>query len=483
MYFFAEKMATDPTIMDKILEINSAINSVVWGPPMLILLIGVGLYLSVRTKFIALRKLGLVLKNTVGSMFSKKGDKAQSEDGELSPFQALSTALAATVGTGNVAGVATAIALGGPGAVFWMWIAAIVGMTTKFAEIVLSIEYREVTPDGRYQGGPMYYIKNGLKNKGFGKILAVLFAIFGAIAAFGIGDMVQANSVTTAVQNLVGSDAKSVAMITGGVIAVLALVVLIGGVKRIGQITSILVPFMAVFYIIGGLVIIIVNAANIPNAFSLIFSSAFSGHAATGGFAGASVMMAMRFGIARGVFTNEAGLGSSPIAHAAAKTNHPVEQGMWGIFEVFIDTIIICSMTALVIMSTGTWDSGADGATLTINAFNAGLPGNWGGYIVSFGLVLFAFSTILGWSYYGVTCAEYLAGSWIRKPYLIIYAGLAYVGAVGGLQEVWAISDTLNALMALPNLIGLALLSGVVIKNTREYFDNGITVRKTGIQR
>ncbi len=483
MYFFAEKMATDPTIMDKILEINSAINSVVWGPPMLILLIGVGLYLSIRTKFIAIRKLGLVLKNTIGSMFSKKGEKAQSEDGELSPFQALSTALAATVGTGNVAGVATAIALGGPGAVFWMWIAAIVGMTTKFAEIVLSIEYREITPDGRYQGGPMYYIKNGLKNKGFGKVLAILFAIFGAFAAFGIGDMVQANSVTTAVENLVGSNAEIVAKITGGVIAVLALVVLIGGVKRIGQITSILVPFMAAFYILGALVIIIVNAANIPGAFGLIFSSAFNGHAAAGGFAGAGVMMAMRFGIARGVFTNEAGLGSSPIAHAAAKTNHPVEQGMWGIFEVFIDTIIICSMTALVIMSTGTWSSGADGAALTINAFNAGLPGNWGGYIVSFGLVLFAFSTILGWSYYGVTCAEYLGGAWIRKPYLVVYSILAYVGATGGLQAVWAISDTLNALMALPNLIGLALLSGIVIKNTKEYFDNGITVRKTGIQR
>ncbi len=483
MLFLAEKTVSDPTIMDKILDINGMINSVVWGPPMLILLIGVGLYLSLRTKFISIRKMGFVLKNTVGTLFSKDEKKVKSEDGELSPFQALSTALAATVGTGNVAGVATAIALGGPGAVFWMWVAAIVGMTTKYAEIVLSINYREVTPDGRYQGGPMYYIKNGFKNKTFGKILASLFAIFGALAAFGIGDMVQANSVTTAVQTLVGSDAQIVSIITGVTIAVLALVVLLGGVKRIGQITSILVPFMAVFYILGALVIIIVNIGNIPSAFKLIFESAFTGHAAGGGFAGATVMMAMRYGIARGVFTNEAGLGSSPIAHAAAKTNHPVEQGMWGIFEVFADTIIICSMTALVIMSTGTWDSGADGATLTINAFNAGLPGNWGGYIVSFGLILFAFSTILGWSYYGVTCAEYLGGSWIRKPYLVLYSGLAIVGAIGGLKPVWAISDTLNALMAIPNLIGLAVLSGVVIKLTKEYFDSGITVRKTGIKR
>ncbi len=465
-------------LVDSILEVNSSINNVVWGPPMLILLIGVGLYLSIRTKFIALRKLGDVFKVTIGSLFSKDAKESKSEDGELSPFQALSTALAATVGTGNVAGVATAIALGGPGAVFWMWMAAIVGMTTKFAEIVLAIKYREVSEDGRYQGGPMYYIKNGLKWKGFAKVLAVLFALFGALAAFGIGDMVQANSVTTAVQNLVGSDDFLVNIITGITIAVLAIVVLLGGVQRIGQITSILVPFMATFYIIGGLVILIFNASNIPGAFAIIFKSAFTGQAATGGFAGAGVMMAIRFGIARGVFTNEAGLGSSPIAHAAAKTNHPVEQGMWGIFEVFVDTIIICSMTALVIMSTGVWDSGADGATLTINAFNAGLPGNWGGYIVSVGLVLFAFSTILGWSYYGVTCAEYLAGPKIRTPYLAIYSALAIVGAIGGLKPVWAIADTLNALMAIPNLIALALLSGIVIKSTKEYFELGITHRK-----
>lgn len=480
---FLATVANSASFMDVVLKINKTINDIVWGPAMLVLLIGVGLFLSVRTKFVALRKIGFVLKSTVGSLFKKEDRKQKSEHGELSPFQALSTALAATVGTGNVAGVATAIALGGPGAVFWMWMAAVVGMTTKFAEIVLALDYREISGDGRIQGGPMYYLKHGIKFKTVGKVLAFAFALFGAIASFGIGDMVQANSITTAVQNLVGSQSNSVGLVTGIIIAVLALIVLLGGVKRIGQITSILVPFMALFYIIGGLIIIIANISNIPASFALIFQSAFTGEAASGGFAGATVMMAIRYGLARGVFTNEAGLGSSPIAHATAKTNHPVEQGMWGIFEVFIDTIVICSMTALVIISTGVWNSGADGAELTIKAFNAGLPGNWGGNIVSIGLVLFAFSTILGWSIYGASCAEYLFGSKVRTPYLILYCGLAVVGAIGGLKPVWAISDTLNALMAIPNLIGLALLSGIVIKNSKEYFENGITVRQSGIQK
>ncbi len=459
-------------LLERILEINGVINSIVWGPPMLILLVGVGIVLSICTKFVAIKKLGFVLKSTVGKLFSKEKNDKDDSKGELTPFQALSTALAATVGTGNVAGVATAIAAGGPGAVFWMWIAALVGMTTKFSEIVLAIKYRETTEDGRFQGGPMYYIKNGFKNKTFAKILAGLFAFFGAFAAFGIGDMVQANSVATAVQSLLGTKSQMIATITGITIAVLALIVLLGGVERIGQITSVLVPFMATFYVVGALIILILNISNVPSAFALIFKSAFTGHAAVGGFVGSGVRQAIKSGIARGVFTNEAGLGSSPIAHSAAKTNHPVEQGMWGIFEVFVDTIVICSMTALVIISTGAWTSGADGADLTIQAFKMGLPGNWGGYIVSIGLILFAFSTILGWSYYGATCAEYLAGKKIRMPYIIVYCALAMVGAIGGLKPVWSISDTLNALMAIPNLIGLAILSGVVIRTTKEYFNN-----------
>ncbi len=455
--------------VDKVLEINNAVSSVVWGPPMLILLLGVGLFLTVRTNFLSIKKLGFVLRSTVGSLFSRKKDSSE-EQGELSPFEALSTALAATVGTGNIAGVATAIALGGPGAIFWMWVAGIVGMSTKFAEIVLAIQFREVTEDGRYQGGPMYYIKNGLRNKVVASILAVLFSVFGAFAAFGTGALVQANAITAAVQNLMGSTASLVSWLTGICIAILVMIVLIGGVKRIGQIASILVPFMAVFYIVGSLVIIGVNIASIPHAFALIFKGAFTTQAASGGFAGSVVLMAMRYGIARGVFTNEAGLGSSPIAHATAKTSHPVKQGLWGIFEVFIDTIVICSMTALVIISTGVWNSGIDGAALTINAFTVGLSGNWGGYIVSIGLVLFAFSTLLGWSYYGVTCAEYLAGTKIRAPYLLLYCVLSVVGAIGGLRIVWDIADTFNALMAFPNLVALVLLSGVVVKSTKEYF-------------
>lgn len=349
--------------MDKLMEINGIINGFVWGPPMLILLVGTGIYLSIRTNFFSLTKLGYILKNTLLKMFAKD----HHGEGEVTAFQAVATALAATVGTGNIAGVATAIAVGGPGAIFWMWIAAIFGMTTKFAEVVLAVHYREKTPDGRFVGGPMYYITNGLKMKW----LAYIFAFFGALAAFGIGNMVQSNSIAQSLEVTFGTNK----LVVGIVLAVFAAMVIVGGIKRIGQVTEKLVPFMAAFYILGGLVIIIINAAHIPEAFGLIFGQAFTGTAAVGGFVGSTIKQAMRYGVARGVFTNEAGLGSAPIAHAAATTDHPVRQGLWGVFEVFVDTIIICSITALAIITTGVWQDGATGAALTTHAFSHGLPG------------------------------------------------------------------------------------------------------------
>ncbi len=442
--------------MEAIMKINSFVNGIVWGPPMLVLIVGAGLFLSSKTGFFSLTKLGYILKNTLLKMFAKESKG----EGEVTAFQAVATALAATVGTGNIAGVATAIAAGGPGAVFWMWFAAVLGMTTKYAEVVLAVNYREKTSDGRFVGGPMYYITNGL---GW-KWLAVIFAVFGMLAAFGIGNMVQSNSVAAALE----SSFKIAPWMTGAVLAVITALVIIGGIKRIGAFTEKLVPFMAAIYILGGLVIIILNAAKIPAAFALIFSSAFTGKAAIGGFAGATIAKAMRYGIARGVFTNEAGLGSAPIAHAAATTDHPVRQGLWGVFEVFADTLVICSITALAIVTSGVWESGLTGAALTTEAFNASLPG--GGYIVSIGIVLFAFSTIVGWEYYGERCAEYLFGPKANMVYRILWIPFVVIGAIGGLEFVWDLADTLNGLMAIPNLIGVLALSGTVFKLTKEFF-------------
>lgn len=443
--------------MDLLMSINDTINGIVWGPPILILIVGTGIYLTVRTKFFSITKLGYVLKNTLMKIFSKE----TSGEGEVTAFQAVATALAATVGTGNIAGVATAIAMGGPGAVFWMWIAAVVGMATKFAEVTLSIQYREKTPDGRFVGGPMYYITNGLNLPWLGKI----FAFFGMLAAFGIGNMTQANSITDAM----GTTFNLPALPIGIIVAIVAGIVVIGGIKRIGQVTEILVPFMAAFYILGGLAIIILNISGIPAALALIVKHAFSPMAAVGGFAGSTVMMAMRFGVARGVFTNEAGLGSAPIAHAAATTDNPVRQGLWGVFEVWIDTLVLATITSLAIMLSGVWDSGVSGASLTIDAFNTVIP-TYGGWIVSIGLLLFAFSTILGWEYYGERCAEYLFGPKVNVPYRVIYIPFIVIGAVGGLDTIWALADTLNGLMAIPNLVGVLLLSPVVIKLTKEFF-------------
>lgn len=452
--------------MEGLLKINGIVNSFVWGPPMLVLLVGTGIYLTLRTNFMSITKLGYILKNTLMKMFSNEGKG----EGEITPFQAVATALAATVGTGNIAGVATAIAVGGPGAIFWMWVSAIFGMTTKFAEVVLAIQYREKTEDGRFIGGPMYYIANGLKMKW----LAYVFAAFGALAAFGIGNMVQSNSVAASLEVSFGINK----LLTGIVLAVLAAIVILGGIKRIGVVTERLVPVMAAFYIIGGIVIISINAAHIGEAFSLIFGTAFTGSAAVGGFLGATVRESMKRGIARGVFSNEAGLGSAPIAHAAATTDHPVRQGLWGVFEVFMDTIVICSITALSIITSGVWNSGETGSVLTTMAFREGLPGNLGGYIVSIGILLFAFSTILGWAYYGERCAEFILGPKVITFYRILWIPAVVVGAVGGLDILWDLADTLNGLMAIPNLIGLLGLSGVVIKLTKDFFQSKYAVEK-----
>jgi AGCS family alanine or glycine:cation symporter len=443
------------------MKINSAVNGIVWGPLIIVLIIGTGTYLSINTKFFSITKIGYVLKNTLLKMFAKD-DKGE---GEVTAFQAVATALAATVGTGNIAGVATAIALGGPGAVFWMWLAAIMGMTTKFAEVVLAVNYREKTPDGRFVGGPMYYITNGLGKNW--KWLAVIFAVFGTFASFGIGCMVQSNSVALSAQSTFGVPVLA----TGIILAVLTAAVIVGGIKRIGAFTEKLVPFMAALYILGGLWLLIANVSKVPAAFALIFTNAFTGTAAVGGFTGTVMMQAIRYGVARGIFTNEAGLGSAPIAHAAATTDHPVRQGLWGVFEVFTDTIVICSITALAILVTGVWQSGESGAVLSAMAFDTGLPGI-GRYIVSVGLILFAYSTILGWEYYGERCLEYLFGTKPIMAYRIIWVVAVIVGAVGGLTFMWDLADTLNGLMAFPNLVGLLMLSPVVFKLTKEYFSS-----------
>ena len=451
--------------VESFMAINDKINGFVWGPVMLVLLVGTGIYLTIRTNFMSIAKLGYIMKNTFLRMFQKE----QVGEGEITAFQAVATALAATVGTGNIAGVATAIAVGGPGAIFWMWLSAIFGMTTKFAEVVLSIQYREKTEDGRFIGGPMHYIANGLN----WKWLATLFALFGALASFGIGNMTQANSISASMEVTFGIPT----LVTGIVVAVAAAVVMLGGIKRIAQVTEMLVPFMAALYIIGGIVILAINASAIPAAFGLIFKSAFSGTAAVGGFAGSTIVLASRMGIARGVFSNEAGLGSAPIAHAAATTDHPVRQGLWGVFEVFMDTIVICSITALSIIVTGVWNTGESGAALTTLAFDTSLP-VVGGYIVSIGILLFAYSTLLSWSYYGERCLEFLFGPKAITPYRLVFIPFIVIGAVGGLEVIWDIADTLNGLMAIPNLIGIVGLSGVVIKLTKEFFSTEYVAEK-----
>lgn len=444
--------------METIMAINGAINSVVWGPVMIILLMGTGLYFTARTGFLQFRKFGYILKNTVGTLFS--GKKAVAE-GAVTPFQAVSTALAGTIGTGNIVGVATAITTGGPGAVFWMWVSALFGMMTKYSEIVLAVHYREKNSKGEWKGGPMYYIQKGLGQKW----LAIIFAALASLAAFGIGNMTQGNSIASSMYGTFGVPP----LVTGVVIAVLVAFVVIGGVKRIGAITEKMVPFMSLFYILCAVVVLVINWQHIIPSLALVFESAFTPSAAVGGFLGAGVMKAIQSGMARGIFSNEAGLGSAPIAHAAADVKHPVEQGMWGVFEVFADTILVCTCTALVILTSGLWNTGLKGSDLTMAAFSQSLSG-FGGIIITVALFFFAFSTILGWSYYGEKSFEYLFGEKLVIFYRVVFIAVCVVGATAQLEVVWGIADTLNGLMAIPNLIGVLGLSGVVFKLTKEYF-------------
>ena len=433
----------------------TTVNDWAWGPLMLILLLGTGIFLTIGLRCMPILKIPTALRLMV------KGRKSK-EDGDISPFGALMTALSATIGTGNIAGVATAIALGGPGALFWMWMTALFGMATKYAEAVLAVRFREQDEKGNYSGGPMYYIKNGLHKRWHW--LGVAFAIFGSLAGFGIANTVQSNSVSQVLY-----DTFSVPpLVTGLVLMVLVGAVVLGGVKRIAVVASWLVPFMALGYAVAALIIIALNAAAVPAAIVTIVTSAFSPTAATGGFAGATVWAALRFGVARGIFSNEAGLGSAPIAHAAARTNQPVQQGMIAMLGTFIDTLVICTMTGLVIVITDVWPSGVSGASLTTSAFSSALQG--GEYIVVAGLCLFAFTTMIGWSFYGERCMVFLFGARAVTPFRVAWVLVVPVGTVFHLDTVWLIADTLNAFMALPNLIALLLLGPLVFKITREYF-------------
>ncbi len=446
--------------MELIKALLGELNGIVWGPVMLVLILGTGFYLMSGLRFMPLRHIAY------GFRMLWQGRKETGE-GDIAPFKALMTSLAATIGTGNIAGVATAIFLGGPGALFWMWCTALVGMATKYAEAVLAVHYRETDAKGNHIGGPMFYIKNGLKKHW--AWLGTAFAVFGALAGFGIGNTIQANSVADALNSKFGVSH----LLTGIVMASFAGLVLVGGIKRIADVAGKLVPFMAIAYVAASLVVLATYASGIPAAFSLIFTHAFTPVAATGGFAGAAVWAAIRFGVARGIFSNEAGLGSAPIAHAAAATDSPVRQGSIAMLGTFIDTLIICTMTGLVIIVTGAWTSGETGATLSSLAFETALPGV-GGYIVTLGLSIFAFTTLLGWSFYGEKCVEYLFGVRSIVPFRVLWIIAIPIGATAKLSFIWLLADTLNALMALPNLIALLLLSPLVFKLTRDYFSGKV---------
>ena len=459
--------------MELIVKVNSFLNGIVMGWPGMILLVGTGVYYTFRCGGVQFKWFGYIMKNTIGKIFEKK----EAGEGAVTPFQAVCTALAATVSTGNIAGVTGAIALGGPGAVFWMWISALFGMCTKFAEVTLAIHFRERNDKGDWVGGPMYYISKGLGKNW--KWLGSLFALFGMLAAFGIGNMTQINSIVTSISGTINSftpiNVNTANLIIGIIVAIFCAIVLIGGLKRIGQVTEKLVPFMAVIYILSALIIFFAHIGNIGNVLRSIFVGAFTPSAVVGGAAGITISAAVKRGVGRGVFSNEAGLGSAPIAHAAADTDSAVRQGCFGVFEVFADTIVICTLTAFAVLMSGTPINfgQAAGADLTIAAFGTTF-GRVGGIIISVGLTLFATSTILSWCLYGTRCAEFLFKTTkIIKPYQVIFCLIIVLGAVTELSLVWDIADTLNGLMALPNLVGLLALSPIVIKLTREYF-NGV---------
>lgn len=451
--------------------INTAVNNFIWGVPAMICIFGVGLFLSVRTNFLQIRKFPYAIRTTIGRMFRKRN----ASDGAMTPFQAVCTALAATVGTGNIAGVAGAIAIGGPGAVFWMWISALLGMCTKYAEVTLAVHFREKNTNGELVGGPMYYIKNGLDKKWH--FLAYLFSAFGVLTVFGTGNATQVNTITTAVNSallnyhLLGEDQVPTSnLIIGIVIAVLVGMILLGGIKRIGRVTEKLVPFMALLYVILGLGVIVIHAKALPSVFGAIIGGAFNPSAVTGGIVG-SMFVSMKKGVSRGIFSNEAGLGTGSIAHACADTRKPVKQGMFGIFEVFTDTIVICTLTALVILCSGIAVpyGEAAGAELTIRGFTS-TYGSWISIFTAFAMCCFAFSTTIGWGLYGARCIEFLFSEKVTKPFMVVYSLVAIVGATANLGLMWSIAETFNGLMAIPNLIALFLLSGTVVNLTKEYF-------------
>lgn len=451
--------------------INTAVNNFIWGVPAMVCIFGVGLYLSIRTNFLQIRKFPYAIKTTLGRIFRKR----DASDGAITPFQAVCTALAATVGTGNIAGVAGAIAIGGPGAIFWMWVSALFGMCTKYAEVTLAVHYREINANGELVGGPMYYIKNGLSKKWYW--LAYLFAAFGVLTVFGTGNATQVNTITTAINsallnyNVISESAVSTSnLIIGIIIAILIAMILLGGIKRIGHVTEKLVPFMALLYILLGLGVILLNIQNVPAVFASIFRGAFQPRAVTGGIV-LSMFTSLKKGVSRGIFSNEAGLGTGSIAHACADTKKPVKQGMFGIFEVFTDTIVICTLTALVILCSGVAvDYGkAAGAELTILGFTS-TYGSWVSIFTAVAMCCFAFSTAVGWGLYGARCIEFLFSEKVIKPFMVIYSLVAILGATANLGLMWSIAETFNGLMAIPNLIALFLLSGTVVKLTKEYF-------------
>ena len=451
--------------------INTAVNNFIWGVPAMVCIFGVGLYLSIRTNFLQIRKFPYAIKTTLGRIFRKR----DASDGAITPFQAVCTALAATVGTGNIAGVAGAIAIGGPGAIFWMWVSALFGMCTKYAEVTLAVHYREINANGELVGGPMYYIKNGLSKKWHW--LAYLFAAFGVLTVFGTGNATQVNTITTAINsallnyNVISESAVSTSnLIIGIIIAILIAMILLGGIKRIGHVTEKLVPFMALLYILLGLGVILLNIQNVPAVFASIFRGAFQPRAVTGGIV-LSMFTSLKKGVSRGIFSNEAGLGTGSIAHACADTKKPVKQGMFGIFEVFTDTIVICTLTALVILCSGVDDDygKAAGAELTILGFTS-TYGSWVSIFTAIAMCCFAFSTAVGWGLYGARCIEFLFSEKVIKPFMVIYSLVAILGATANLGLMWSIAETFNGLMAIPNLIALFLLSGTVVKLTKEYF-------------
>ncbi len=460
-------------MLEVVKSVNGVVNGFIWGIPAMICIIGIGLYLSIGTGFIQIRRFVYAIKHTLGKVFDKK----EAESGAMTPFQAVCTALAGTVGTGNIAGVAGAIAIGGPGAVFWMWISALLGMCTKFSEVVLAVHFRERNDKGDWVGGPMYFIKNGLPKKWH--FLAVLFSVFGMVAVFGTGNATQVNTIVTAIDSVFTSynlaEAEGLGTINlalGIFIAVCVALVLLGGIRRIGSFTEKLVPFMAVFYIILAVGVVIMNIGRVPGVFASIFGGAFDPRAFTGGVVG-SMFTSMRRGVSRGIFSNEAGLGTGSIAHASADTGHPVQQGLFGIFEVFTDTIVICTLTSLVILCSGIdiVFGQAAGADLTIAGFIASY-GRWVSIFTAVALICFAFSTTIGWGLYGSRCVEFLFGTRVIRPFMVVYALVSIIGATLDLGLLWDISDTFNGLMVIPNLIAVFLLSGTVFRLTRDYFND-----------